>query len=181
MKYFKISLAGDLGSGKSTVTSILQEKFCAEIISVGKIFRASAAEMGMTPVQFNIFLEAHPEYDEKLDEKIHAYDSIAGNYIFDSRLAFHFVPSSFSYYLKVDIVEAAKRVMKAQRKDEKYQTLSEAIDKLKERRESEKLRYKAFYHVDITDMANYDCVIDTTDKTPEQVADIIIENYRQKF
>ena len=181
MDYFKISLSGDLGSGKSTVTDILQKKFSAEIVSVGKIFRASAAEMGMTPVQFNIFLEAHPEYDEKLDEKIHEYDSIVGNYIFDSRLAFHFVPSSFSYYLKVDLKEAAKRIMQAQRKDENYKTLDEAIEKLKERRESEKLRYKAFYHVDITDMSNYDCVIDTTDKTPEEVAELIVKHYRQKF
>ena len=71
--------------------------------------------------------------------------------------------------------------MQAQRKDENYKTLDEAIEKLKERRESEKLRYKAFYHVDITDMSNYDCVIDTTDKTPEEVAELIIKNYRQKF
>ena len=47
MQEFRISLAGDLGSGKSTVGAILKDRFRAEIISIGKIQRQMAADMGM--------------------------------------------------------------------------------------------------------------------------------------
>ena len=42
MAYFKVSLAGDLGSGKSTVGAILKERFYADVVSVGKIQREMA-------------------------------------------------------------------------------------------------------------------------------------------
>ena len=53
MDEFRISLAGDLGSGKSTVGAILKERFNAEIVSIGKIQRKMAAEMGMDTCEFN--------------------------------------------------------------------------------------------------------------------------------
>ena len=54
MAYFRISLAGDLGSGKSTVGAILKERFYADIISVGKIQREMAEKLGMNTTQYNI-------------------------------------------------------------------------------------------------------------------------------
>ena len=56
----------------------------------------------------------------------------------------------------------------------------EAADKLTLRREREKKRYYDFYGVDITDMDNYDLVVDTTDKTPEEVAEAIAQAYLKK-
>ena len=94
--------------------------------------------------------------------------------MFDSRLAWHFVPSSFSVYMKADIKTSAERILKAGRSSEQYIDLNDAVAKLKERRESESLRYKTFYGVDILDMSNYDFVIATDDKTVSQVADEII-------
>ena len=46
MAYFKVSLAGDLGSGKSTVGAILKDRFYADIVSVGKIQREMAEKLG---------------------------------------------------------------------------------------------------------------------------------------
>ena len=45
--YGKISLAGDLGSGKSTVSKILIERLGATYYSTGAICRAIAAKHGM--------------------------------------------------------------------------------------------------------------------------------------
>ena len=67
---YKISLTGDLGSGKSTVCKIISEKIGAEIISIGSIQRAMAKEMGMTTYEFNSYMESHPEYDKILDDKL---------------------------------------------------------------------------------------------------------------
>ncbi len=180
MGYFKISLAGDLGSGKSTVGAILKEKFGAEIVSIGRLQRSMAAEMGMDTCEFNRYQETHPEFDKILDTRLSSYESLCGNFIFDSRMAWHFVPSAFSVYLKCDIGEAAKRVAKAGRSDERYSDEKEAADKLLLRREREKKRYADFYGVDITDMNNYDLVVDTTDKSVEEVAEAIIDGYKEK-
>ena len=180
MGYFKISLAGDLGSGKSTVGAILKEKFGAEIVSIGRLQRSMAAEMGMDTCEFNRYQETHPEFDKIRDTRLSSYESLCGNFIFDSRMAWHFVPSAFSVYLKCDIAEAAKRVAKAGRSDERYSDEKEAADKLLLRREREKKRYADFYGVDITDMNNYDLVVDTTDKSVEEVAEAIIDEYKEK-
>lgn len=180
MGYFKISIAGDLGSGKSTVGAILKEKFGAEIVSIGRLQRSMAAEMGMDTCEFNRYQETHPEFDKILDTRLSNYESLCGNFIFDSRMAWHFVPSAFSVYLKCDIAEAAKRVAKAGRSDERYSDEKEAADKLLLRREREKKRYADFYGVDITDMNNYDLVVDTTDKSVEEVAEAIIDGYKEK-
>ena len=180
MGYFRISLAGDLGSGKSTVGAILKEKFGAEIVSIGRLQRSMAAEMGMDTCEFNRYQETHPEFDKILDTRLSSYESLCGNFIFDSRMAWHFVPSAFSVYLKCDIAEAAKRVAKAGRSDERYSDEKEAAGKLLLRREREKKRYADFYGVDITDMNNYDLVVDTTDKSVEEVAEAIIDGYKEK-
>ena len=95
-------------------------------------------------------------------------------------MAWHFTPSAYSVYLKCDLGEAAKRVTAAGRSDEAYADVREAGEKLRLRREREKKRYFDFYGVDITDMNNYDLVVDTTDKSPEEVAEAIAEAYANK-
>lgn len=173
-KNHKISLAGDLGSGKSTVGAILAEKLNLNKISIGTLQRKMAAEMGMDTGAFNVYMETHPKFDKILDDKLKEYEKLSGNYLFDSRMAWHFVPSAFSVYLKCNAEEAAKRVVEAKRADEKYLSDEDAFEQLKERRASEIQRYKKFYGVDITDMSNYCLVVDTTGKTPEEVADLIV-------
>ncbi|MBE5742091.1 MAG: hypothetical protein E7360_02080 [Clostridiales bacterium] len=179
-QFFKISLAGDLGSGKSTVSAILKDRFNAEIVSIGKIQRGMAAELNMDTCEFNKYQETHPEFDKILDGKLAEYEKLDGNYIFDSRMAWHFVPSAFSVYLACEPKEAARRVIGANREDEAYDSVDEAYSRLTLRRQREQKRYYDFYEVDITDLTNYDAVVDTTERTPEQVAEEIIrvwENY----
>ena len=180
-EYFKISLAGDLGSGKSTVGDILKKKFNAEIISIGKIQRGMAAELNMDTCEFNKYQETHPEFDKILDGKLAEYEKIDGNFIFDSRMAWHFVPSAFSVYLACDGKEAARRVINANRTDESYEDEETAFSRLQLRRQREQKRYYDFYNVDITDMSNYQLVVDTTNLSAEQVADEIVAGWKKYF
>lgn len=177
--FFKISLAGDLGSGKSTVGAILKDKFSAEIVSIGKIQRAMAAELNMDTCEFNKYQETHPEFDKILDGKLADYEELEGNFIFDSRMAWHFVPSAFSVYLACDGKEAARRVIEANRQDETYDNVDEAYSRLLLRRQREQKRYYDFYNVDITDMSNYKLVVDTTGKTPMEVADEVVNGWKK--
>ena len=178
---FKISLAGDLGSGKSTVAKILSQRFGAKIVSAGNIYRELATSLNMTVEEFNINNESDKKYDTMVDDMLKSYDSKAGDFIFDSRLAFNFVPSAISFYLTVDRMIAAERVFSAQRKDECFSSVEDADKSLTSRRASERRRYLDYYGVDIMDMANYDFVIDTTHATPEAVAEVIATFVAQKL
>lgn len=172
---YKISITGDLGSGKSTVCKIISERISAEVISVGSIQRAMAKDMGMTTYEFNRYMETHPEIDDKFDTMLKSYDSVFGkNMLFDSRLAWNFVPSAFSVYLTVDLKEAGRRVFNANRENEGYSSAEEAESKLKQRRASEVLRYSTAYGVTLSDMFNYDVIVDSTTATPEEVANLIL-------
>ena len=179
MKNIKISLAGDLGSGKTTVGEILTKKYGLEVVSIGKILRSLAQGLNMTVAEFNKFMETHPEYDKKVDDELKSYEFKSGNFLFDSRMAWHFVPSSFSVYMTVDVATAAERIINANRQDEVYQDKAVAIKELKARRESEVLRYNSLYGVDISKLTNYDLVVDTNGKTPQEVANIIIQNFEK--
>lgn len=118
---FKISLAGDLGSGKSTVGKILSRKLGAEVYSTGTIQRQIATEMGMTTLQLNQYMETHPEIDGKIDDGLRALEHSEKNLIIDSRMAWHFVPSSFSVYMAADPFVSAERILKAGRESEPVQ------------------------------------------------------------
>ena len=48
-----------------------------------------------------------------------------------------------------------------------------------EREKSEVLRYKKYYNIDLEDISIYDIVIDSGDKTPEEIVDIILEKLNQ--
>ena len=174
---FKISLAGDLGSGKSTVGKILSQKLGAEVYSTGTIQRQIATEMGMTTLQLNQYMETHPEIDGKIDDGLRALEHSEKNLIIDSRMAWHFVPSSFSVYMAADPFVSAERILKAGRESEPFSTVEEAVASISDRRKSEMFRYSHLYGVNIKDLENYDYVIDTSYIPPEIVAEHIAAHF----
>ena len=175
MNNFKISLAGDLGSGKSTVAKLIKEEYGAEIISAGKYLRELAESLGMSIVDFNEYQKTHTEYDVILDNKMKEYENIDGKFVLDSRLAWHFVPSSFSVYLMCDIEVSASRVFDEKRQKEEYSSLEEAKKNLYKRKQLEAERYKIIYGIDVLDMSNYDLVVDSSYKTPQEVVKEIMD------
>ena len=173
----KISLAGDLGGGKSTVANILIDKLGAEYYSTGAIVRSIAESRGMTVGELNKYMETHPEIDHEIDAGIAALSDDERFLIIDSRMAWHFTKGTFKVYLSCDIETSALRIMYANRKGEHNSTLEETIDCTRQRRESEKKRYTQQYGVDIKDLSNYSLIVDTTVATPDRIADRIIESF----
>ncbi|MBO5946468.1 MAG: cytidylate kinase family protein [Clostridia bacterium] len=175
----KISLAGDLGSGKSTVSNILIKELDAEYYSTGAIVRSIAAKRGMSVVELNVYMETHPEIDTEIDEGVKALADVEKSLIIDSRMAWHFTKGTFKVYLSTDPETSALRIMNANRKGEHAATLEETILETKARRESEKKRYMTQYGVNIMDMTNYDLIVDTTAATPDEVATYIIGAFNE--
>jgi len=173
----KISLAGDLGSGKSTVSKILIERLGAEYYSTGAIVRGLAEKYGMEVVAFNKYMETHPEIDHEIDDGLKALSDVDKLLIIDSRMAWHFTQGTFKVYLSCDPETSALRILGAARIGEGAENLEEAIRNTRERRESEKKRYMTQYGVDIKDLMNYDLIVDTTRATPEEIAERIISSF----
>ena len=173
----KISLAGDLGSGKSTVSDILIRELGAEYYSTGAIVRSIAERRGMTVVELNVYMETHPEIDHEIDDGLVALGEVDKLLVIDSRMAWHFTPDTFKVYLSTDIETSALRIMGANRRGEHAATLEETVASTRARRESEKKRYKEQYGVDIKDLTNYALVVDTTAATPDEVAECIMRGF----
>ena len=173
----KISLAGDLGSGKSTVSKILVERLDATYYSTGAICRAIAASHGMTIVEMNQYMETHPEIDHEIDDGLRALSHKDENMIIDSRMAWHFVEDTFRVYMTTELNESAKRILRANREGDHAATLAEMAEDIRARKASERRRYSEQYGVDCKDLSNYDLVVDSTYASPEAVAACILASF----
>lgn len=179
MKKNIISLAGDLAAGKGTVSKILMEDLGYGVYRNGEYARKLAKEMGLDITSFNKYLAEHPEIDLQIEKSASEYAKTNDNFIIDARLGWYAVPESFKVYLRVDIDVAAKRAFEDNNRKgtEQFATVEEQKRDMIERFKLENERYWNLYHVHKEDMSNYDLVIDTTNMTPNEVANKIKEEY----
>ena len=173
----RISITGELGSGKSTVAKLLVAKLGVEFFSTGNFQREMAAKMGITTLELNHRADVDPSIDEEIDGRTRALDSTGKSFVIDSRLAWRFLPRSFKVFLVCPPSVAAERIMKQERVSESFTSTEDAISQLLERQNSERLRFLKTYDAAQGRYRNYDCVIDTSMATPEQVTDLIIDAY----
>lgn len=174
-----ITIAGDLASGKGTVTNLLKEDLGYEVYRNGEYFRKLAKEKNMSVTEFNEYVKDYPEIDIQIETSAKEYAMTHDNLIIDARLGWYAVPESFKIYLKVDIDEAARRAFNdPNRKDtENFNSIEEQKEDMINRFKLENERYFNVYRVRKEDMSNYDLIIDSTNLTPEQVKDKIKSEY----
>lgn len=174
-----ITLSGELGSGKSTVANYLISKMPFKIVSAGLLFRQLAAKHGMSAKEFNEFIESDPKYDHYVDDTMAELGRTDEKIIFDSRMAWHFVPSSFKIYLYVDVDTATERIFNdVGRVSESYTDKATARREIIDRRKSELLRYQNFYHCNLDDYSNYDLIVDTSHATREEVNELVLNSFK---
>ena len=180
-----ITISGDIGSGKSTTGKLLRERLNYNYLSTGAIQRQIAQDMGLTTLELNKLTESRKDIDDKIDGYTKALNDARENYIVDSRLAWHFIPSSYKVFLLCDEQIAAERISKDlnRKSDEENRNVQFLIKKIKERRRSERERFKKIYDIDFEDLSNYDQIIDSAYFLPEEIVNLIlegIENYYLK-
>ena len=176
-----ISITGDLASGQSTVSKMLAEDLGFFLYRNGTYFRELAIKSGMSVTEFGFYVKDHPEIDIEIERSATEYAKNNENIVIDAKLGWYAVPESFKVYLKVDINVAAKRAFyDANRKDsEKFDTIEEQKADIEKRYKLENERYWELYQVRKEDESNYDLVIDTTNQTAEETADIIEKEYKK--
>ena len=176
-----ISMAGDLGSGKTTVTNIIQEKLNYPIHRNGEFFRQLAVESGMSVTEFNEYVKSHPEIDNQIENSARKAADENDELIIDARLGWYAVPESFKVYLTVDINEAAKRAFNdpKRKKSESFNTIEEQKADIEKRFALENERYFNLYGVHKEDKSNYDLILDTTNISQEEVAEKVVEAFKK--
>jgi len=175
-----ISIAGDLGSGKSTIAKHLAEVLDYAYFSTGMLFRKLAAERGMDALQLNYLSETDLSIDKYIDDYLRAInDGNDSRYILDSRMAWYFVPKSFKIYATVEPEIAAQRVLNDKNRfgEPEATGLQERVKTLLERQNVENRRYKSIYGVDCRSLTNYDLIIDTSKKSVEELVKQILSEY----
>ena len=178
----RITLTGNLGSGKSTIAKIMAEKYGYTIYSTGKIQRELAEERGLTVLEMNKLMQQDHSFDNIIDEKVTQLSRESDKELFfDSRLAWHFAENAFKVFLTVSIDEAARRVYNDDKRGdvEKYSSKEEAKANLIERANTEDVRYREIYGLNYFDLNNYDLVLDSTFTKPELLAEVLINEKKR--
>lgn len=163
-----LTISGLPGTGKSTVAQILTEKTGLRYVYSGELFRRSAQEHGMTLAQFGAYCERHPKVDRELDD--HQVRVLSeGDVIVEGRIAGWLAARNkipaYKVLLTANLDTRVARVMKREQG-----TFEERRQEVVARERSEAARYRQYYGIDVADTSIYDLVVDTVDKTPEQVA-----------
>lgn len=192
MKKEFITIAGTLGSGKSSTANRLAEILHYKRASTGDFMRSMAASRGITLEELSKLAETDDSIDHELDEH-NKQIGLGEKVILDSRLGFFFIPDSFKVFLRVDPRIAAERILTnakaldSNRQNEsiqKFDSVETIVKSITHRFESEKKRYFELYGIkDQTAPENFDLVIDTGaseyNSNLEAVAQKIVEEYKK--
>ena len=168
-----ITISGNPGSGKSTVGRLLSDKIGLKYVYSGEIFRKTAKKYSMSLEEFSSYCEKHKEIDKELDDyQLEILQK--GNVIVEGRIAGWIAHRNNIPALKVilntDIETRAGRIVNRESGD-----IEKRKQEMLNRERSEALRYRNYYNIDLKDITIYDLVIDSTEKTPDEIIDIIIQ------
>jgi cytidylate kinase len=177
-----ITISGQPGSGKSTVARALASRLGYTHYSMGGLRREAAKAHGMSIEEWNRRGESDPTTDTKVDEWFAAYAKEHDNLVVDGRLAWFFAPQAFKVFLSVNPAVGAARIwgdIQAGHRPEEAaeaKTVGEVEKSIADRTESDRVRYQAIYHIAWNDTDAHDLVIDTSEQTPEQTLQELIDN-----
>ena len=181
MKSKIITIAGALGSGKSSTAKLVAQALGYRHFSSGDLFRQIAAERSVSIEEINHVAELEKEIDHAVDEKLRGLVN-ENNLVIDSRTAFHWIPSSFKVYLDLEPHAAAERIFNHIKKEGRVSQEASSVEQIlaatKDRQASEKKRYWNLYRLDVENLSPFDAVIDTGPIPLQGVADLVVEKYK---
>lgn len=172
-----VTLSGLPGSGTSTVARMVAAALGVEHLDGGTVFRAVAAERGLSLAAFAALAEVDDTIDRTLDDRL-TERARGGRVLLESRLAGWLATRAelpaLRVWIRCDEEERARRV--AGRDGHDPET---ALVHNRDREQSERVRYLGYYGIDLTDLSIYDLVLDSTSTAPAELASAVTGSVRQ--
>lgn len=170
----RIAISSKSGCGNTTVTTLLAKKLGYPMVNF--TFRQMAEERGMDFWDFCALAEKDYDIDRELDRRqvemaMHEKDCILG-----SRLAIWMLKDAdLKVYLTASAETRANRILKRE-----GGTFEERYNQTVSRDQKDSQRYMNVYGIDNTSYSSVaDLVIETDDKTPEEIVEIIISKAKK--
>jgi cytidylate kinase len=180
-----ITIAGKLGSGKSSTAKMVADMLDYTHYSTGDFMRSIADDKGVSLGDLSKMAETDLSIDKMLDDKNKSIGEME-NIVLDSRLGFHFIPTSFKVFLDLDPETASERILEDKKNNpnrskeasDAFNTKESILEKINHRLLSERKRYKDLYGIeDHTAESNFDLVINTKEIPLKEVSKKVIEEY----
>lgn len=167
-----ITVSGPAGSGKSTLAAALAAELSYEHVSGGDIFRSIADERDLTPLELNRRAEEDDQIDRDLDRRLRSTARDSDNLVLESRLAGWMAGeyADLRLWLDAPLDVRAERIA-----DREEKPVEQAREETQARADSEALRYREYYGIDIDDLGIYDLVINTARWGPDGVTDLALQ------
>lgn len=170
-----ITVSGLPGSGTTTIANLLSKALNLKLISTGETFRELARKKGVSLEEFGKLAENSSKIDKELDKSV--LKMVKEKSIIEGRLTGFMLNrnniQAFKIWIDAPLEIRAKRVAGREGK-----TLKQTKKEIKKRERSERKRYKKIYSIDLNDKSIYDLVIDSEDKKPEKILEIILNKIK---
>lgn len=158
-------------SGTSTVWKMLAEKLGYTFMSTGDIFRQFAADAWLSVYEFEAQVASKDlSFDIRLDNETQKYGKENDKFVFESRLAWYFIPDAFKVYVDCDVNERYRRIH-----EREGWTIEYIKEKNTKRETGVTTRYNELYpdaHYP-PEKTNFDLVVDSAKYKPHEIIDMI--------
>ncbi len=178
-KKIVICISGMAGTGKSTLSKKLAEKYNLKCFSGGDALKELANAEGYdasrqgwweSPEGLNFLNERinDPKFDQAVDAKLLQYAQ-QGNVLLDSWTMPWLLKEGFKIWLLASIEKRAARVAERDKI-----TINDALELLKEKEDRTKAIYKKLYGFSLgEDFAPFDLVLDTDNLSADEVFEVL--------
>ena len=167
-----VTLSGLPGSGTSTVARAAAAALGLDHVDGGTVFRTVAAEQGLSLAAYAALAEHDEKIDRALDDRL-TERAHRGDVLLESRLSGWLATraglESLCVWIRCDEVERARRVAGRDGQDGDL-----ALAHNQQRERSERARYLRYYDIDLTDLAIYDLVLDSTEASPPDLVAAVV-------
>jgi len=168
----RIAISGKSGCGNTTVSRLV-----SEMLGIGMVnytFRALAQEEGYDFEQMRAMAQKDSQWDRLLDER-QIKMANKGPCVLGSRLAIWlWKESELKVYLEASDEVRARRI--ASREEKPFH---EVLEKTRKRDQEDRERYLKLYGIDNDRPEVADLILNTEDKNPQQIAQLIVERWKE--
>lgn len=176
-----ITISGKQGAGKTSIGKKIAKSLGYDFLSIGDLRGFIAIDYGLTIDELNDIGKTQDWVHKKADEKTIEIEKTRDNFVLEGWAGYHFIPHSFKIFMDVDEDIGTERIFKDQRPDERpCKTKEKMKELLKKRLNQTSEQFKKYYEINFLDKSQYDLVIDSSNKTKQEIIKLILKKIKNE-